>query len=267
MTCAPTWRPPPASRSGPGCRRAANARPPAASATRTARRRAHRARPLRSSCRRRRAPTWRTALSAPAARPRRRGPAPTLRGCVARKGVGHAEGHGPLLGPGVRFHAAAPQLSVPQQLGARRSPPLPCLCPNPAPPTSDTQVPLDAFCALMEEAIACRPRPRAYLAPSPPQKFMPEETFAPRIDARSKQIAAKLRPKVRRTQPSTPEPARADCRPGHGLPLSLPAWLHPPPSRCAAAASLLRPAPSPAPAPAARRLRPRPPAPPEHAAV
>lgn len=59
------------------------------------------------------------------------------------------------------------------------------------------QVPLAAFCTFMEEAIAARPRPRAYLAPSPPQKYAPADTFAPAIDPRSKQLAAKIRPKVR----------------------------------------------------------------------
>ncbi|GBF97125.1 hypothetical protein Rsub_10136 [Raphidocelis subcapitata] len=67
--------------------------------------------------------------------------------------------------------------------------------PSPGPPANPSRVPLEAFCGLMEEAIAARPRPRAYLAPSPPQKYEPAETFAPRIDARSKAIAAKLRPK------------------------------------------------------------------------
>jgi hypothetical protein len=61
----------------------------------------------------------------------------------------------------------------------------------------DSQVPLDVFCALMEEAIAARPRPRAYLTPSAPQKYVPGDSFAPVIDERSKQLAAKLRPKVR----------------------------------------------------------------------
>ena len=48
----------------------------------------------------------------------------------------------------------------------------------------------------MEEAIALRPRPRAYLTPSAPQRYLPMETFAPTISERSKQLAAKLRPKA-----------------------------------------------------------------------
>jgi hypothetical protein len=59
------------------------------------------------------------------------------------------------------------------------------------------QVALDAFCALMEEAIAQRPRPRAYLARCASPKELPAEPFAPTIDERSKVLAAKLRPKVR----------------------------------------------------------------------
>ncbi|KAI8463811.1 MAG: hypothetical protein J3K34DRAFT_135272 [Monoraphidium minutum] len=67
--------------------------------------------------------------------------------------------------------------------------------PSPKPPVDPTRVTLDAFCGLMEDAIAARPRPRAYLAPSPPQKYTPAETFAPVISERSKMLAARLRPK------------------------------------------------------------------------
>ena len=59
------------------------------------------------------------------------------------------------------------------------------------------------FCLLMEEAIAARPRPRAYLAPRPPAKYTPADTFAPAIDPHSKQLAAKIRPKVRRARVET----------------------------------------------------------------
>jgi hypothetical protein len=38
--------------------------------------------------------------------------------------------------------------------------------------------------------------PRTYLAPSPPRKYVPSETYKPQIDERSKQLAAKIRPKV-----------------------------------------------------------------------
>lgn len=68
--------------------------------------------------------------------------------------------------------------------------------PPPTPALPHVQVPLDAFCALMEDAVAARPRPRAYLAPSPAAKPSPADTFAPAITERSKLLAAKLRPKV-----------------------------------------------------------------------
>ncbi|WIA42412.1 hypothetical protein OEZ86_008411 [Tetradesmus obliquus] len=56
-------------------------------------------------------------------------------------------------------------------------------------------VSLRQFCELMEEVLATRRGPRAYLAPSPPRKYVPSETYKPQIDERSKQLAAKIRPK------------------------------------------------------------------------
>jgi len=50
----------------------------------------------------------------------------------------------------------------------------------------------------MEEALALRRGPRTYLAPSPPRKYVPPETYKPQIDEHSKQLAAKKRPKVGR---------------------------------------------------------------------
>jgi hypothetical protein len=55
----------------------------------------------------------------------------------------------------------------------------------------------EAFCGLMDAAIAAAPRPRAYLVRSASPRPVAADTFAPTIDERSKQIAAKLRPKVR----------------------------------------------------------------------
>lgn len=54
-----------------------------------------------------------------------------------------------------------------------------------------------AFCALMDEVLTRRRGPRAYLAPSPPPRYQPEEMFHPCITERSKQLAARMRPKVR----------------------------------------------------------------------
>ncbi|GBF98697.1 hypothetical protein Rsub_11411 [Raphidocelis subcapitata] len=58
-----------------------------------------------------------------------------------------------------------------------------------------SQVDFAAFCALMDEAIAQHPRPRPYLARCCAPKLPPPDTFQPRIDERSKALAAKLRPK------------------------------------------------------------------------
>ncbi|KAF6256830.1 hypothetical protein COO60DRAFT_1656523 [Scenedesmus sp. NREL 46B-D3] len=54
---------------------------------------------------------------------------------------------------------------------------------------------LRQFCEVMEEVLATRRGPRTYLAPSPPRKYVPSETYKPHIDAKSKQLAAKIRPK------------------------------------------------------------------------
>jgi hypothetical protein len=59
-------------------------------------------------------------------------------------------------------------------------------------------VTLAGFCQVMEEVLAGRRGPRAYLAPSPPRKQAPTETYAPKINQRSKQLASRVRPKVRR---------------------------------------------------------------------
>ncbi|KAI8475815.1 MAG: hypothetical protein J3K34DRAFT_478827 [Monoraphidium minutum] len=58
-----------------------------------------------------------------------------------------------------------------------------------------TAVPREVFYSLMEEAISLRPFPRAYLTPSPPPKYVPHDAFAPAISERSKQLAARMRPK------------------------------------------------------------------------
>jgi hypothetical protein len=60
---------------------------------------------------------------------------------------------------------------------------------GPCPPLS-----LEMFVTLMEEALQLRRGPRAYLVPSPSSKQAPAHTFRPQIDARSKAMAAKLRP-------------------------------------------------------------------------
>lgn len=65
-----------------------------------------------------------------------------------------------------------------------------------APPTPATPgvVIFDRFCQFMEAALTMRRGPRTYLAPSPPPKYTPEESFQPKISERSKQLAARLRP-------------------------------------------------------------------------
>ncbi len=59
----------------------------------------------------------------------------------------------------------------------------------PAPPLT-----LEAFLALMEQALLLRRGPRAYLVPSPSSKHNPEPTFRPAINAHSRDLAARLRP-------------------------------------------------------------------------
>ena len=54
----------------------------------------------------------------------------------------------------------------------------------------------NAFCVLMEEVLTTRRGPRGYLAPSPPRKYVPTETYKPQINQRSKQLASRVRPKV-----------------------------------------------------------------------
>eukprot|EP00879_Flechtneria_rotunda_P016181 GHRR01016925.1.p1 GENE.GHRR01016925.1~~GHRR01016925.1.p1 ORF type:complete len:770 (+),score=302.29 GHRR01016925.1:355-2664(+) len=51
------------------------------------------------------------------------------------------------------------------------------------------------FCMVMEDVLATRRRPRIYLAPSPPRKYVPTETYHPQINEQSKRLAAKIRPK------------------------------------------------------------------------
>lgn len=53
---------------------------------------------------------------------------------------------------------------------------------------------LSEFMAVMEQAIALRPRPRAYLVPSPAPKQATAPSFRPHINEKSRQIAARLRP-------------------------------------------------------------------------
>lgn len=67
-----------------------------------------------------------------------------------------------------------------------------CTTPNGTPGV----VNLQQFCAMMEEVLTTRRGPRTYLAPSPPRKYVHTETYKPQIDERSKQLAAKVRPKV-----------------------------------------------------------------------
>lgn len=70
-------------------------------------------------------------------------------------------------------------------------PPTPTSCP------ARTVVTFSAFCGVMDEVLATRRGPRAYLAPSPPKKYVPPETYKPQINQRSKQLASRVRPKVR----------------------------------------------------------------------
>ena len=67
-------------------------------------------------------------------------------------------------------------------------------------PIDPARVDFDAFVALMEEAIAANPRPRVYLTRCTPRP-QPEEPFAPKINARSRQIAEKLRAQTRPAAP------------------------------------------------------------------
>jgi hypothetical protein len=71
-------------------------------------------------------------------------------------------------------------------------PPTPTSCP------ARTVVTFNGFCGVMEEVLATRRGPRAYLAPSPPKKYVPTETYKPQINQRSKQLASRVRPKVGR---------------------------------------------------------------------
>lgn len=70
-------------------------------------------------------------------------------------------------------------------------PPTPSSCP------ARTVFAFNAFCGLMEEVLATRRGPRAYLAPSPTRKYVPTDTYKPQINQRSKQLASRVRPKVR----------------------------------------------------------------------
>lgn len=69
-------------------------------------------------------------------------------------------------------------------------PPTPTSCPL------RTVITFNTFCGLLEEVLSSRRGPRAYLAPSPPRKYVPPETYKPQINQRSKQLASKVRPKV-----------------------------------------------------------------------
>lgn len=51
-----------------------------------------------------------------------------------------------------------------------------------------------AFSELMEEGLLRHRKPRAYLVPSPSSKYQPNHSFKPQINARSKALAAKIRP-------------------------------------------------------------------------
>lgn len=67
--------------------------------------------------------------------------------------------------------------------------------PTPTSCAAQTAVSFSAFCGLLEEVLATRRGPRAYLAPSPAKKYMPTETYKPQINQRSKQLASRVRPK------------------------------------------------------------------------
>ena len=127
-------------------------------------------------------------------------PSPTRRGPARRQDSG-ASGASSFIGmpppPGAEVaRASAAGAGAGAGGGASSAPASPSAAAAAAAGAIDARsVPLDAFCRLMEEAIAARPRPRAYLAPSPPQRAAPAETFAPAIDERSRQIAARLRPR------------------------------------------------------------------------
>jgi hypothetical protein len=70
------------------------------------------------------------------------------------------------------------------------------LPPTPTSCAARTVVTFNAFCGLLEEVLATRRGPRAYLAPSPTKKYVPTETYTPTINQRSKQLASRVRPKV-----------------------------------------------------------------------
>lgn len=63
------------------------------------------------------------------------------------------------------------------------------LLPGPCPPLS-----LEMFGSLMEEALALRRGPRSYLCPSPSAKQGPAHSYRPHVNAKSRALAAKLRP-------------------------------------------------------------------------
>ncbi|KAG2497694.1 hypothetical protein HYH03_004431 [Edaphochlamys debaryana] len=63
-----------------------------------------------------------------------------------------------------------------------------CLA-GPCPPLS-----LEMFMSCMEEALRMRRGPRAYLVPSPSAKQVPQHSFRPAINPRSRALAAKSRP-------------------------------------------------------------------------
>ncbi len=50
------------------------------------------------------------------------------------------------------------------------------------------------FGSLMEEALALRRGPRSYLCPSPSAKQGPAHSYRPHVNAKSRALAAKLRP-------------------------------------------------------------------------
>ncbi|KAF8057295.1 hypothetical protein HT031_006103 [Scenedesmus sp. PABB004] len=107
------------------------------------------------------------------------------RGAAPRRGAGPR-------GARARASHPAPRARVPAR-------PAGCGAPRagsaPSTPGGRAGVSFGSFCSLMAEVLAARRGPRAYLAPSPPRTFVPAETFQPTITQRSKQLAAKIRPK------------------------------------------------------------------------
>jgi len=73
-----------------------------------------------------------------------------------------------------------------------------------APKSQRSKLSCANFCTLMDAAIAANPRPRTYLARSPSPRPLHVDSFAPIIDERSKQLASKIRPKVRRLMAGAP---------------------------------------------------------------